>query len=666
MPAFKVTDPNSGRVLRLTGDTAPTQQELEQVFAQFNVEQEPQIDPNILANSPVQKRREALQQLAAEQGPLEAAAIGVGRGLTTLGRGLGVVDPESDIERQAFEELSRQRPVSTTVGEIAGEAAPFLLPGAVLGRAATVGGRVLQTGATGAVEAGLIAKGKGAGDVETATTAGLGGAIAGGAEVVLPVVGRLGSRLFRKLTGSNPTAPILDAAGNPSQELREALEKSGLSFDDLNVEANRLLQTGDAADPKTLIRKTFLEDQGLVPTRAQATGSASDFQAQQELAKTSNRVRRALETQEEQLGSQFENAITSTGGSANRSTSTAFDHIADRSIELDAAISGAYKEARAAAPTAKVVKPSRLVKEMRNIAGSENVTGGLVGAVKDTLKNKGILGKKGFKVEGRVTPEVAEEIRIEMNALFNSLTPRGREKLRDFKSALDDDVAEAVGVDIFGDARAAKAQFEKDLRRAKINKFDTRKKNLVRDILENKVNPDRFLDEAILSRSIRSADLKELKGFLELDGAGPGVDAWNDIRAEAMQRIRDNAFKEVGDEAVLSRAGLESALNKFGKDKLAVLFSGEERKFLNDMLKVSKLREPVRGTALGRGPSAQAVERAIQRIPLLNSVFEGIATGTAGRLALRQPSLTAPLRTLPAGATAALPAVGAIAAQEQQ
>ena len=32
MPTFKVTDPTTGQVLRLTGDSPPTEQELEQIF----------------------------------------------------------------------------------------------------------------------------------------------------------------------------------------------------------------------------------------------------------------------------------------------------------------------------------------------------------------------------------------------------------------------------------------------------------------------------------------------------------------------------------------------------------------------------------------------------------------------------------------------------------
>ena len=43
MPTFKVTDPNTGRVVRLTGDSPPTEQELEQIFSQL-----PQPKPTVL------------------------------------------------------------------------------------------------------------------------------------------------------------------------------------------------------------------------------------------------------------------------------------------------------------------------------------------------------------------------------------------------------------------------------------------------------------------------------------------------------------------------------------------------------------------------------------------------------------------------------------------
>jgi hypothetical protein len=40
MPTYKVTDPKTGKVMRLTGDSPPTQQELEEIFSQFEVKPE--------------------------------------------------------------------------------------------------------------------------------------------------------------------------------------------------------------------------------------------------------------------------------------------------------------------------------------------------------------------------------------------------------------------------------------------------------------------------------------------------------------------------------------------------------------------------------------------------------------------------------------------------
>lgn len=659
MPTFRITDPNSGRILQVTGDTPPTQEELTQLFAQFQVETVPEIDP-IFAN------------IASKQGPIDAALISAGRGLTNIARGLGLADPAGEAERLGFEALEEQRPISTTVGEIAGEAAPFLLPGGAIGKLATIPGRVAASGLLGAAEGGIIARGRGGDDLQTAQSAGLGGAVAGAAELAFPIIGRLGGKIFRNITGKSPTAPLI-TNGAPSRELLDALDTAGLSFDDLGAEAQRILDTGGVESAVQQGRKDFLESQGVSPTRAQITGEASDFQSQQELAKTSGKVRRAIQSQDEALSSRFDNAVTETGGSAVGSSSPVIDFVADRSIDLDKAISDAYTLARQVAPTEKVVKPVGLSNAIKDIAGSDRATGGLASAAADILRTRGVLGPKGLKVTGKIDAATAEEVRKDLNALHSSLSPFGKSKLADLKGALDVDVEKAVGKDVFKDARASKAKFEKDLNRAKVNKFDARKKNLVRDILENKVNPDRFLEDAVLSKSVRSDDLEQVKRFLQLDGDGPGVDAWNDLRAESMQRIRDTAIKEVAGEPALSRAGMEKALDMFGRDKLRVLFSPEERKFLNDMLKVSKVREPVRGTALGKGPSAQAIQglsKAVNRIPLLNSVFGGagelVASDIGGRAALRQPNLTPLQPTSPRLPLASAAAVPLLSTEQEQ
>ena len=160
-----------------------------------------------------------------------------------------------------------------------------------------------------------------------------------------------------------------------------------------------------------LSRKQFLEEQGLMPTQAQVTGDASQFQAQQELGKTSGKVRDALNLQEDVLVNRFENAITATGGSANPSRSAANDYIADRSIDLDAKISDAYKLARESAPTAQVIKPTKTAESIKSFAGSDRATGGLASAAQDALRQRGVLGNKGLKITGKIDATTAEEVR---------------------------------------------------------------------------------------------------------------------------------------------------------------------------------------------------------------------------------------------------------------
>jgi hypothetical protein len=67
MPIFRITDPESGKILRVTGDTAPTEQELEQLFVSQRPEatpqqevKAPQDDPGFISNlaTDFQKRGE--------------------------------------------------------------------------------------------------------------------------------------------------------------------------------------------------------------------------------------------------------------------------------------------------------------------------------------------------------------------------------------------------------------------------------------------------------------------------------------------------------------------------------------------------------------------------------------------------------------------------------
>jgi len=602
--------------------------------------------------------------------PIEAGFIGAGRGLTTIGRAVGIADKETASQKARFQELKETRPVSTTIGEIAGESAPFLVPAtgaaALTGRAAQVAG----TAALGALEGGLIARGKGEDIGKQFLSAGIGGTVAGALELAIPVIGRIGGKAVRRVLGKAPDGAVIDAAGNPSDELLDALSETGQTFDDIVKEAQDELSK-QAIDPKQAARKAFLKSQGVDPTKAQITRNAADFQAQQEAAKTSGKVRDALEKQEAYLTSRFDNAILETGGDAARPTSTVVDSLTEKATKLDQEIGDLYAAARKAIPEDKNIKFDSLTNTLRQLAPADRRAGGNISAIVGDMKAKGILDDN-MKVVGRVSVETAEDLRKLTNELFDVKNPYGNGLLRQVKDKLDDDVFKAAGNDFFKAARKSKSNFEKELSRAKISKFDSRKDNLVRDILENKIDPDQMVDKVVFGKRWRPDDLQQLKKYISTDEAGKK--AFNDMRAEVMNSIKEKSFIGSVDDAgfqALSRDKLQKAVSSIGDKKLNILFDAKERKFLNDMLQVSKLREPVRGTALGRGPSAQAIGRiegALKTNPLFRAILDTVSFDAQGRAVLRaKPTPVKQAIQLPAGRGAlAAPAVAAAQPEEKQ
>ena len=590
--------------------------------------------------------------IAEDTGAAQSFLIGLGKGFTDIGRGVGIpVDellglPSQEVQQEAFGALEEQRPISAAAGEITGQALPFvpLALGAELAVPALAGQAALGTGAAratligtqgviGAGEGGIIAEGTGR---DPLAAAGIGGTLAASIEAVSPLAGRAISAVFRKLTGKPPKGTLVTPEGQPTPELQKALDAEDLSFDEFTNEAAENLQKTAPESAEEASRAAFLQSQGLDPTQAQITRGASEFQAQQEAVKTSTRARRAIEKQEAVLSTRFDNAVIDTLGQSQTPTSTIIDAVVDKTSVLDGQISDLYKQTRNLAAGDKNIRFDTLASTLRAKAPSNEATGGAVKAIIGDLQSRGILDDK-LKVAGRIDVETAEEARKFMNSLFDAQIPFRNTVIRDLKESLDNDVFRSAGDDIFQQARRAKADFEKGLSRAGVSKFDKRKTNLVRDLLENKINPDTLIDNVVKSKTYRASDLEQLKKYT----AKEAPEAWQDLRAETLQTIKDNAFKGPADDAgnqALSRAALESELKRIGLPKLKVIFEPKELKFLQDMVKVSQLREPVRGTALGKGPSAQAVaklEKTLKDLPILGSLVDFIDVDAAGRAVVK-------------------------------
>lgn len=248
MPNFTVTDSETGRVLELTGDSQPTEQEIIDIFS-----------------SPQVPQRTDFSQLAESVGPVEAGLISVGRGLTNIGRVVGLSEEEDPETTRAIEALQKSRPLATSIGESIGEAVPFLVPGTAIGAIPALGGRVLAGTALGLTEGGLIAKAR---DEPVPQEAITGGIIGGGLEAVFPIISRIGGALIRRVTGSTATGSVLDSSGRPTEELNQALEQSGINFEDLTDQATETLrQTIPGSDPQQVARLARLETLGLPATR---------------------------------------------------------------------------------------------------------------------------------------------------------------------------------------------------------------------------------------------------------------------------------------------------------------------------------------------------------------------------------------------------------------
>ena len=264
-------------------------------------------------------RQQAMADLAQETGFLEALGVSVGGGLINVARGaglgpeFGVTEPiPSEIEKEAIGALRAERPITTAVGEAVGETLPFIAAGGPIGALESQVARTIGTGLLAGTEGGLIQAGRGE---DVLKGAAIGSTIGLGAEILFPVLGRIGGKLIRRLTGKEPKGSLIAPDGQPTQELAEALDSAGMTFDDLTEDAVSVIQQqGGKFDPEQLARKEFLESQGLQPTRAQVTREAADFQAQQEVVKTSGRARTAVENQEAVLTSRFNDAVTQTTG----------------------------------------------------------------------------------------------------------------------------------------------------------------------------------------------------------------------------------------------------------------------------------------------------------------------------------------------------------------
>lgn len=201
------------------------------------------------------------REVIEETGPLQELGVGFYRGVTAIPRALGVdAFQEDEALRQDMRNLKEGGSGTMATGQFLGETAPFMAGGMAMG-AATKGApllvRALGQGAVGAAEGATLTKAEGKSAEEALKSAGVGGLIAGGLEMGIPIIGRLGAALIRKMRGAGPTKAIVDEAGNFSDEMMDALKKSGQTPDEFIAQVNR--QIADTRPPSESIDKAIIQ-----------------------------------------------------------------------------------------------------------------------------------------------------------------------------------------------------------------------------------------------------------------------------------------------------------------------------------------------------------------------------------------------------------------------
>lgn len=154
---MNVTLPNGKVIKNVPAGTTKEQVKQKAIAAGLATEDDFGAQP---AQQPNQQQ--AIDQLAQKQSGFETALISAGKGFADILRGVGLMDEADDAERRAFDALKKARPITSTVGEIAGQALPFAVAGGpIVAGIGGTGGRIATSAALGAAEGGIIASGTG-------------------------------------------------------------------------------------------------------------------------------------------------------------------------------------------------------------------------------------------------------------------------------------------------------------------------------------------------------------------------------------------------------------------------------------------------------------------------------------------------------------------------
>lgn len=466
-----------------------------------------------------------------------------------------------------------------------------------------------------------------------------------------------GARMAAPVMTNRARAQIKNLVSRERPEVQVFTPEGTLTPDAMRVISQSEIenQVKGLLSPEEAERYNLFKSRGIEPTRSDITRSVSDQRELREALKEDGPVVDAVAEQERRMRQLIENEADRLDENIGESALTRdvigsriFESINDFTSKSDDAVNAAYDAARLQGRAdGRVVIAGDLAQTVISQKKSDASLGGLVSRAENILEEQGIIKEndqgKMVITNKRLTVDEAEEIRQLLNDEYRAakVGPEGGQQrtfINSLKNKIDSDVERAVGSDIFADARREKAKFENVIGRDRRDKRDTARRELLRNIIENKIPEDKIVEQILTADK---ASFKQVKDFLLSDNGGEqGARAFNNLKSFVLRDLLNRSLNKrtlVGGEPEFNSVKLGDAVAKLKQRGIYTeLFTPEEQKLIKDVIEIGQLRTTDNLVRSGRGPSSFAVTALmrsplIARFPVVGEYIKDVADSYAAR-----------------------------------
>lgn len=569
--------------------------------------------------------------------------------------------PSKEAQEEAFAPLEERFPISTTLGEIAGETGALLPAGAGAGALASkavgaasggaLASRFLPAAATGVTEGAII----GAADDEAAFGSVVGGTTAIAAEALLPPLARRLKRFFGKAKPLDELVDIVDGKVTPTKETIDVLDEIDVDFEDILSESQKEL-----LKPEQAAVKGAFQAEGIEPaSRTRIRPNVSDIQKEgfllrQSDSEAADQFRDRVVAENEAIKNRFTEIADELGVTGEEGGEKLKSALFGIKSNMRSARNKAYEDlAEVAADKPELLKKIPLneerlfnsVAEADKFGLDDSTEKAVVRAFEDFGLTEKAERKGGLATligEGEVEKLNISNLhgfRKRINSVFDNTKPKEVLARKEIIGAIDDIESEIV--DAFDGADFDTPKVIQDAaKRARQSVIDERRVFNQSDVIEQLVAPKRAglnAKESPLVASSKAFDklttaatpqegVRKLVDTLIEDGSDESLEALGNLQASTMLDLLDSSVqtskrmvnKQGTTVDVFSGTRLQNRINKIGDDKIKAIFKNNPSA-LNSLKRLRKITEATI-------TPDEAIQKGSLPPSVLNKAFESISS----------------------------------------